>query len=90
MLSRRLSNLESNGGYIHQELRTKVKEQLGHLERAEYFCYKCGNDMTEYSSTVYKCGDCLVEYDLNKFKLDHPHKHLRRDSYPVAEDESDV
>lgn len=89
MLSRRLSSLESNGGFIHPELRTKVSEQLGHLERAEYFCYKCGNDMTEFSPTLFKCNNCLIEYDLNKFKLNHPHKHLRRSNYPTVDDEPD-
>lgn len=83
MLSRRLSNLEETGGLIHPDLKVKVKEKLGHLERAEYFCYKCGNDMVEYSPTFFKCEDCQVEYDLQKFKLNHPHKHLRRDDYPT-------
>ncbi len=84
MLSRRLGNLELTGGLIHSELRVKVEEKLGHLERAEYFCYKCGNDMVEHSSTLFRCDDCEVEYDLNKFRLNHPNKHLRRKNYPTA------
>jgi cold shock CspA family protein len=82
MLSRRLENLRLSGGLIHQELEEKVNKELGHVERAEYYCYKCGNEAKEYSSTLFRCDDCDVEYDLTKFRLKHPHKHLRRDDYP--------
>ena len=87
MLSRGLEKRERNNRYIPNELRVKVGEQLGHLERAEYFCYKCGNDMVEYSSTLFRCDDCEVEYDLDRFKLKHPNKHMRRSDYPKANGE---
>ncbi|MCG8332542.1 MAG: hypothetical protein MI974_32955 [Chitinophagales bacterium] len=84
MLSRRLENLKLTGGVIHPELKIKVEEKLGHLERAEYSCYKCGESMMEYSSDKFRCDSCNVEYNLDKFRLKHPHKHLRRNDYPRA------
>ena len=76
MLKRRLTNLESTGGYIHDNLRKCVTEKLGHLERGEYFCYKCQAKMTETSPNVFHCSNCNVKYDTAKYQLKRPHKHL--------------
>lgn len=76
MLTRRLTNLESTGGYIHDNLRKCVNEKLGHLERAEYFCHKCKTKMTETSTDVFQCSNCNVKYDTTKYQLKRTHKHL--------------
>jgi len=76
MLERRLSNLKLNGGFIHDKLVKFVDEKLGHLERAEYFCYKCKSEMTETSSDIFKCFNCGVVYDTTKYKFKRPHRHL--------------
>jgi cold shock CspA family protein len=78
MLERRLSNLKLNGGYIHENLVKCVNEKLGHLERAEYFCYKCKSEMTETSNDTFKCSNCNVNYDTTKYKFKRPHIHLRQ------------
>jgi cold shock CspA family protein len=78
MLERRLSNLELTGGYIHDNLRKSVNEKLGHLERGEYFCYKCQAEMTEVSAEVFQCSNCQVKYETTKYKFKRPHKHLRK------------
>ena len=76
MLTRRLTNLESTGGYIHDNLRKCVNKKLGHLERGEYFCHKCKTKMTESSHDVFYCSNCDVKYDTTKYKIKRPHKHL--------------
>lgn len=78
MLERRLANLNLTGGYIHDNLRKCVNEKLGHLERAEYFCYKCKAEMTEASNDVFQCPNCDVKYDTIKYKFKRPHIHLRK------------
>lgn len=78
MLQRRLSNLQQTGGYIHDNLVKCVNEKLGHLERAEYFCYKCKSEMTEISNDIFQCSNCNVKYDTTKFKFKRPHIHLRK------------
>lgn len=77
MLKRRLTNLETAGGYIHENLRRCVNEKLGHLERGEYFCYKCKNAMDETSTDIFYCSNCNVTYDTTQYKFKRPHKHLR-------------
>lgn len=77
MLQRRLTNLQTTGGYIHQNLIKCVNEKLGHLERAEYFCYKCKAEMQEISTDIFVCNVCNVKYDTVKYKIKRPHKHLR-------------
>lgn len=78
MLERRLTNLKSTGGYIHDNLVKSVTEKLGHLEKSEYFCYKCKSEMTETSTDIFKCNNCNVEYDTTKYKFKRPHIHLRK------------
>ena len=77
MLKRRMNNLQTVGGYIHENLKRCVNEKLGHLERAEYFCYQCGNEMDETSTDIFYCHQCNVTYDTTKYKFKRPHKHLR-------------
>jgi cold shock CspA family protein len=76
MLQRRLANLSETGGYIHPNLITCVNEKLGHLERAEYFCFKCESKMLEISTDIFVCKKCKVEYDTVKYKIKRPHRHL--------------
>jgi cold shock CspA family protein len=78
MLERRLSNLRLTGGYIHDNLVKCVNEKLGHLERGEYFCYKCKSEMTEISNDIFQCSNCNVKYDTTKYKFKRPHIHLRK------------
>lgn len=84
MLSRRLNTLNTTGGRIHNALPVKVNEKLGHLERAEFHCFKCSEEMTEVGTELFKCFDCNTEYDLSLYKYEFPHKHLRRPGYPKA------
>ncbi len=75
MLKRRLENLKLNGGYIHGNLIKCVEEKLGHLERAQYFCYKCVEPMQETSHDVFECSKCNVKYDTTKYNFERPHRH---------------
>ena len=75
MMERRLQNLETTGGYIHENLKYAVNRKLGHLERAEHFCYNCGNSMDETSPDIFNCDKCGIEYDLKENKFKRPYKH---------------
>ncbi|RXM43916.1 cold-shock protein [Flavobacterium sp. YO12] len=77
MLQRRLSSLELAGGYIHHNLVKAVNEKLGHLEKANYFCYKCGNEMAETASEVFQCKDCRVAYKTGQYNIKRPHIRLK-------------
>ena len=76
MLNRRLTNLRSTGGYIHQNLVLEVEDKLGHLERAEYYCYKCANQMIETNQDVFECKSCNEKYDTVKYKFKRLHRGL--------------
>lgn len=76
MLERRLSNLKLTGGYIHDNLVKCVNEKLGHLERGEYFCYKCKSEMKEISNDIFQCSSCNVRYDTRIYNLKRPHKYI--------------
>lgn len=78
MMSRRLQNLETTGGYIHGNLRQAVENKLGHLERGEHFCYNCGGGMKETENEIFFCEKCDITYDLRKNRFKRPHKHLVR------------
>lgn len=87
MFSRRLKNLRLSSGYIHNELIENVKQEKGHLEKAEYYCYKCKGMMVEISTNIYKCNRCFVEYDFEKFKWlskKWTMKYQRRKDYPTG------
>jgi len=78
MLQRRLTNLQTTDAYIHQNLLNCVNEKLGHLERAEYFCFKCKDEMQETSTDIFVCSKCNVKYDTTKYKIKRPHRHLKK------------
>jgi ribosomal protein L37AE/L43A len=67
-LRRRLEKLKLTGGYINPNLIKSVNEKLAHLERGEYFCYKCKARMNEEEKGIFKCSNCLTKYDTNKYK----------------------
>jgi ribosomal protein L37AE/L43A len=81
MFERRLNNLNladvTNTPLkmkIIEDLTFKIKNQLGHLEKANYFCYKCKTMMTEISTEVYQCPNCMVKYDTVKYNFKRPLK----------------
>lgn len=85
MLKRRLENLKKVSDLsdpfiqtILADLEHKVKNQLGHLERAEHFCYKCGELMQEISEEKFRCESDNIEYDLTRNKFKRPLKNLSR------------
>ena len=57
----RLSNLQMTGGYIPQHLSIFIERRLGHWEKNERYCYKCGKIMTQ-SPDGFVCDECDVEY----------------------------
>ena len=49
------------GVYISDRLRLFVENDLGHWEKHEYYCYKCGKLMSS-SKDHFHCDDCGTEY----------------------------
>ena len=78
MLNRRLNNLILTGGFIHENLKIAVDKKLGHLERGEYFCYKCGKKMIEKILDVFSCPNCGIEYNTIRYNFKRPYRHLLR------------
>lgn len=54
---RRISDLQKTGGTVSSWLVTFVRKELGHWERQERFCYKCGKEIT-FEHGVYYCKEC--------------------------------
>ncbi|NPD85435.1 hypothetical protein HNS38_11725 [Lentimicrobium sp. L6] len=78
MFKRRLSNLQLNGGFIHNNLRVLIEKKAGHLERGVYFCHKCSNKMEETKPDIFNCRNCDIEYKTSIYKFKRPHKHLEK------------
>ena len=55
--ARRLNNLRLNGGEISPGLVYFVNNNLGHWEKNEFYCYKCGKKLVNG-----KCPDCGTTY----------------------------
>ena len=85
MFNRRLSNLETTDypnndlkSYVYNNIKRCVNERLGHLERGEHFCYKCGGIMEEIDRDVFYCSKCDIKYDTSKNYFKRPHIHLKQ------------
>jgi len=61
---------------IIDDLAYKIENKLGHMERKEYFCYKCGCKIKEIYNDIFQCSNCGIQYDATKYHLKRPHKHL--------------
>jgi hypothetical protein len=90
MFERRHKTLTETGGFIPTDLLPKIKEKKGHLERAEYFCYKCSGIMKELSDEVFECEKCSVKYYTEQYRISRSHKYLRRSDYPKGTNKPDT
>jgi cold shock CspA family protein len=83
---RRLNNLNTTTGQVDEGLLFAVNNKIGHLEKAEYFCYKCGQVMVEHPNKKFKCRDCNIDYKLSDYSQIEKlwvHKNLRQSNYPT-------
>lgn len=58
----RLNHLEMTGGYKSPRLVNFVNSNLGHWEKHEFYCYKCGSQMIDEGGT-FKCPHCDTQYN---------------------------
>jgi hypothetical protein len=67
---KRIANkLQLVGKPISSDLRYKIENKVGHLDKREHFCYKCGNQLVNEGGEDYECKICLYEVDLTKYKF---------------------
>lgn len=59
----RIGHLHMTGGFVSDRLRLFVENNLGHWEKQEYFCYKCGISMQLQSNGHHVCPNCETEYE---------------------------
>ena len=59
------------------ELENFVMDGRGHLEKREFFCYKCGNPMMLVGNDLYKCEACGVEYNRKLYDFDFNYREFR-------------
>jgi hypothetical protein len=65
--ARRIESLKTNNQIVSKSLSNLFDKKLGHWEKAECYCYKCQNEMTENKGGEFKCNQCKIYYD--RFKL---------------------
>ncbi len=51
-----------------------VNDKRGHLEKREFYCWKCGERMSYIGDNVYECNSCRVRYDRKKFDFEPRYK----------------
>lgn len=66
--------------WAYNETKRKYDNKLGHLEKGEYFCYKCQSIMEEMDTDVFICPHCHVKYDTAIYKIKRPHLYLRKNN----------
>lgn len=92
MFKNRLEYLKLTGASVDHELESKINNNAGHLEKKEYYCYKCGDMMTEKSTNLLVCDKCNIKYDFSEYHwLNKKWKNLnsRRKDYPVTHKSDD-
>lgn len=72
-------NLNVNGRTVSSDLRSKIENNLGHLEKREHFCYQCGNQMVTEGGEEYECKVCYYEVDLSKYKFNRGSQYKKDD-----------
>ena len=60
--SNRISHLRTTGGVISSWLLNFVRQDLGHWEKSERYCFKCGNLMQKEGYS-YFCHECGTKYN---------------------------
>jgi len=83
---RRKENLETADNFdneqkvwIYNDTKRKFDNKLGHLERADYFCHKDGQQMAEVKIDIFEC-DCGNKYDTTSYRIKRIHRGLEHHS----------
>lgn len=62
--------------WVYNDTKRKQEYKLGHLDKGEYFCYKCGDPMEETAYDIFNCKKCNTKYDTTKYHFKRENKHL--------------
>lgn len=66
----RIANNKELGIQTNPYLIDFYKRKLGHLEKREFYCWKCGGPMSHIGESVYECPRCGVRYDRKKYDFE--------------------
>lgn len=69
----RISHCKENGIMPNRYFVDFLNNNLGHLEKREFYCYKCGKITQEVvgnSKETHRCSECGVSYNRNVFDYD--------------------
>lgn len=47
-----------------------INNSRGHLEKREFYCWKCGNLTTHIGDSIYECSKCGVRYERKKYDFE--------------------
>ena len=68
--SQRISNCKEIGIAPNPYFVAFLKDQLGHLEKREFYCYKCGRitrEVVDHANETHACSECGVSYNRKDF-----------------------
>lgn len=63
IIEQRLNNRMKLGLGPAPFLEDFIRMKLGHLEKREFYCYKCGNKMENNGTSLFVCRACGTEYN---------------------------
>ena len=62
-MEQRLNNRRNLGLGPAPFLEDFIRMRLGHLEKREFYCHKCGNLMENNGTSLFVCRTCRTEYN---------------------------
>ncbi len=66
IFDQRREHLLTTGRFIPENLTVLIDKGLGHMEKGEYYCWVCGNHMSEIGPKIYQCDKDGTKYDTKK------------------------
>lgn len=67
IVAQRIKNRQKLGIGPAPYLQDFVNLKLGHLEKREFYCYKCGDKMDNNGGSLFVCRNCGVEYNRQSY-----------------------
>ena len=67
IIKQRINHCEEIGIIVDPYLIDFINNHKGHLEKREFYCWKCGNLTKENPESIFRCENCNIVYERIKY-----------------------